>query len=142
MTKPQAAIASLDPATMRHQIPDNSEGLMRISQVNRPALVLKDLPVPCACGRPLVAQEYFIVGDGQLGGSAGSVFVRGVCVCCGVQTAIFTPPAQGVETDGAAYERRVTDEIARLVGDVLRLRQINSTGNDSSAPAAALAEVA
>jgi hypothetical protein len=111
----------LRPSAARYEIPES--GLIRMQQVDRPPLVLTGLHVPCACGRPLVGAEYLILGSDDRGNTRGSVFVKGVCLACGVQTAIFAPPALGTEAEEAVKtQQRVVLEVGRIVDDVMRLR--------------------
>ena len=113
---------SLNPRDARHEIAETL-GQMCVQQIDRPPLVLTSLPVPCGCGRPLVGQEYAIFGDGDHNNARGSVFVRGFCVACGIQTAIFAPPAQSGEADeGVLHEQQIAAEVGRMVDDVIRLR--------------------
>lgn len=118
----QQPVVSLDPADARHEIPES--GLIRMQQIDRPPLVLTGLHVPCACGRPLVGAEYVILAGDDLGNARGSVFIKGVCLTCGVQTAIFAPPALGTEAEEAVkQQQRIVLEVGRIVNDVMRLRE-------------------
>jgi hypothetical protein len=112
--------ADLSPAAARHEVPDTQLG-MTIQQIDRPPLVLKELHVPCACGRPLVGQEWVICGNDLLDSVGGTVFVRGVCLTCGVQTAIFAPPAQA-----QPEESTLQNDILRLVKQVMTLRAVEA----------------
>lgn len=107
-----APTASLNPANARHDAAPPRLGEMRIEQVDRPPLVLHELHVPCACGRPLVGQEYRVIGD--------TVFVWGVCLQCGNQQAIFAPPQKEETVD--EHVARIEDDVRRYVAGVLALR--------------------
>lgn len=116
---------SLSPSAARSYVPDSRPGdLITMSQVNRPPLVLDTLHVPCACGRPLVGCDYAFGDD--------TIFVQGVCLSCGNQSAIFAPPREESETDKTL---RMHLEIVDIVTKIQALRQPEDMTENTGAAA-------
>jgi len=80
-----APLATLDPAAALDEIP-GALGQTPEKQIDRPPLLLERLRIPCACGLRLAACRYEFHGD--------TMHVKGLCLDCGEQRAIFAPPRE------------------------------------------------
>lgn len=113
-------VASLDPADFRHVAAEPAVGQIQISQVSHGLQVrnITELHVPCACGRPLCGVDHEWIHDSK--GSA--LFVKGVCLTCGNQEALYlSEPAVSLEDGAARRQERLLTDIARLVQQVSEL---------------------
>lgn len=116
----KARTASFDPDTFRHEASEPRIGQVQISQQNHGLQVrgIAELHVACKCGRPLCALEHEWIHDSK--GSA--LYVQGVCLNCGVQSALYLSEPAKAATYETDYAARLQEEVTRVVSAVLQLR--------------------
>lgn len=104
-------VALINPADARHEIPGGG-GVQTAQQIDRPPLLLTRLRIPCACGLRLIVTQYLFIAD--------TLHIRGVCLACGEQRAIFAPPREGENEE--AEMASIASEIITMVDDVMARR--------------------
>lgn len=124
----QAVIASLDPATFRHEMAENIGGF-QISQVNYGFQIrsVSEIHIPCVCGRPLVGCETDWIHDQK--GSA--LYFKGVCLHCGLQDGLYL---SAPTTTPSERDERVRAEIQALVERITLLREASPSDEPQLAP--------
>lgn len=120
MGNPQAA--SFDPSTFRRELEDPSFGQVQIVQQDHGMQVrhLTELHVPCKCGRPLCGIEHEVINDNK----GYALYVRGVCLKCGVQEAMYlSEPVVELKTYQTQLTARMAADVERILTDVLAVRR-------------------
>jgi hypothetical protein len=115
--------ASLAPQDARREMPEPAIGKMQISQIPRLLAVrnLVNLHVPCDCGRPLVGLEFDFIHDTK----GDAIYVRGVCLTCGMQQALYLGEDPKVSQE--EHERRVREKAREAIdGIVTQVEQLRA----------------
>lgn len=119
--------ASLNPEDFRHQAAEPALGIIQISQVDRGLQVrsITELHVPCVCGRPLCGIEHEWIHD--IKGSA--LYVTGVCLVCGNQTALYlSEPVMAADDHHFRLLTRLQNDVAQVLRQISELPAAVSEG--------------
>lgn len=81
---------------------------------------MSDIHVPCKCGRPLCGIEHELINDAK----GYALYVRGVCLSCGLQQAMYlSEPAQAPQDYQTKLAARMAADVERLLIVAMAARQ-------------------
>jgi hypothetical protein len=120
MSKPRAA--QLDPSTFRREVCEPAIGQVQIIQQDHGMQIraMSDLHIPCKCGRPLCGIEHELISDTK----GYALYVRGVCLSCGLQQAMYlSEPAKAPQDYQTQLAARMAADVERVLAVAMSVRE-------------------